>query len=83
MFGLFLLQRYAAALESAEELFQLEQTHEEAYLWDWRLSPEETSIIIIKPHYYAVQFALDIAQIIGDTQAMNTWASRAEAFDSD
>ena len=38
MFGLFLLQRYAAALEAAERLFQLDQTHGEVYLWDWRLS---------------------------------------------
>ena len=32
MFGLFLLQRYAAALEAAERLFQLDQTHGEVYL---------------------------------------------------
>jgi hypothetical protein len=83
MFGLFLLQRYAAALEAAEQLFQLDQTHGEVYLWDWHLSPEETSIVSIRPRYYAVQFALDIAQIIGDTQTINTWASRAEAFNSD
>jgi tetratricopeptide (TPR) repeat protein len=83
MFGLFLLQRYALALEAAEGLFQLEETHDEAYLWDWRKAPYDAAIISIKPRHYAVQIALDIAQITGDTQAMNIWASRAEALNSD
>ena len=82
MFGLFLLQRYASALEAAERLFQQEDSHEEAYLWDWRKAPEDISIISAELRSYAVQFALHIAQITGDTQAMKIWRSREEGFES-
>jgi tetratricopeptide (TPR) repeat protein len=82
MFGLFLLHEYNAALEAADRLFREEDRHEEAYLWDWRKAPEDTSIISIEPRSYAVQFALDIARITEDTQAINVWARRAEGFES-
>jgi mannose/cellobiose epimerase-like protein (N-acyl-D-glucosamine 2-epimerase family) len=65
MYGLFRLRRYASALEVAERLFQ-EDDHE-AWLWDWRKDPENTTILRVNAHPHAVEFALDIAQATGDS----------------
>jgi hypothetical protein len=48
MYGLFRLRRYASALEVAERLFQ-EDDHE-AWLWDWRTDPENTTILRVNAH---------------------------------
>ena len=74
----FRLRRYASALEVAERLFQ-EDDHE-AWLWDWRKDPENTTILRVNAHPYAVQFALDIAQATGDSSQANLWAARAEVL---
>jgi tetratricopeptide (TPR) repeat protein len=78
MYGLFLLRRYASALEVAERLFQ-EDDHE-ALLWDWRKDPENTTVLNVNARPYAIQFALDIAQATGDSSQANLWAARAEAL---
>ncbi len=78
MYGLFLLRRYASALEVAERLFQ-EDDHQ-AWLWDWRKDPENTTILSVNARPYAVQFALDIAQATGDSSQANLWAARAQAL---
>jgi hypothetical protein len=76
MYGLFLLRRYASALEVAERVFQ-EDDHW-AWLWDWRKDPENTTILRVNARPYAVQFALGIAQATGDSSQANLWAGRAE-----
>ena len=76
MYGLFLLRRYASALEAAERVFQ-EDDHS-AWLWDWRKDPANTTILRVNARPYAVQFALDIAQATGDSSQANLWAGRAE-----
>jgi hypothetical protein len=78
MYGLFRLQRYASALEVAERLFA-EDDHE-AWLWDWRKDPENTTILMVNARPYGVQFALDIAQATGDSSQATLWAARAEAL---
>jgi hypothetical protein len=76
MYGLFRLRRYASALEVAERLFG-EDDHE-AWLWDWRKEPENTTIQCVNARSYGVQFALDIAQETGDSAQANLWATRAD-----
>jgi hypothetical protein len=81
MYGLFRLQRYASALEVAERLFA-EDDHE-AWLWDWRKDPENTTILMVNARPYGVQFALDIAQATGDSSQATLWAARVEALGLD
>jgi hypothetical protein len=78
MYGLFRLRRFTSALEAAESLFQEEDAPLSAYLWDWRKEPENATIVKIRPRQYAVEFALDIAQRVGDLPQINLWVGRAE-----
>jgi hypothetical protein len=82
MYGLFLLGRYTSALEAAERLFQQEDRRDQAYLWDWRKEAENTSVILINPHQYAAQFALEIAEMTRDLHAADVWNSRVESLES-
>jgi tetratricopeptide (TPR) repeat protein len=79
MFGLFLLQRYAPALDAAERLFQQDRRGQ-ATLWDWRGIPD-FSLIRVEPRCYAAHFALKIAQTMGNKQAIDRWARQAERFE--
>jgi hypothetical protein len=81
MYGLFRLQRFASALEVAERLFG-EEDHE-AWLWDWRKDPENTTILCVNARTYGIQFALDIAQATGDIAQANLRAGRAEKLGLD
>jgi hypothetical protein len=79
MYGLFLLKRFASALEAAEKLWNEDHVDHSAYLWDWRKEPENTTIVQMSPRHYVVQFALDIAEATGDLHRAALWAARAES----
>jgi hypothetical protein len=82
MYGLFLLGRFASALEAAERLFHEEDADHDAYLWDWRKEPENTTVVHVTPRTYGARFALDIAEAAGDASQAGVWAGRAASLGS-
>jgi hypothetical protein len=80
MYGLFLLGRFASALEAAERLFHEEDADHGAYLWDWRKEPENTTVVRVTPRAYGAQFALNIAEVANDASQAALWAGRVASL---
>lgn len=77
LYGLFLQNRFTSALRAAEDLYSKEESHHDAYLWDWRKPPESTVPITIDSRRYAVELSLHITRKISDVTEWNVWADRA------
>jgi hypothetical protein len=80
MYGLFRLHRFASALEAAERLFLEEENDHKAYLWDWRKDADNATILNVDARHYGVEFALDIAHLVGDISQINLWSNRADSL---
>jgi hypothetical protein len=80
MYGLFLLKRFASALEAAERLFHEEDADHDAYLWDWRKGPENATVIRVTPRTYGAQFAVDIAEAADDASQATLWTTRVASL---